>query len=179
MAKKITARTMTASDDVAGIIDRGGDVDTQLKNLSCEDKGIKKRIADEVTGKLQEGELALRLEGKVSAASVVVVEKYEVDASSEKFPEVDTAIRSGVFGDAVKVVKSLAISPDRVEAAYAVLKQMGMTDVMLETAYEVNPDEFRVLSGSTASTPEKQAAVDALKASVARKATFRVTYDRK
>lgn len=179
MAKKITARTMAASDDVAAIIDRGGEVDTQLKNLSCEDKGIKKRLADEVVPNLQGGELALRLEGKLSVAAISCVEKYEVDAACEKFSEADKAIRAGVFGDAVKVVKSLAVPADKVEAAYAVLKQMGMTDVLLQVGYEVDPEEYRVLAASTASTPEKQAAVEALKASVSRKTTFRVTYDRK
>jgi len=137
MAKKITARTMTAGDDVAGIIDRGGDVDTQLKNLSTEDKGIKKRLSDEVAANLVPGELALRMEGKVSVAAVSVVEKYEVNASAETFDIADKAIRAGVFGDAVKIVKSLAVPGDKVEAAYAVLKQIGMSDVLLQTAYEV------------------------------------------
>ena len=179
MAKKITARSMTARDEVIGIIDRGGEVDVQLKNLSVEDKGIKKKITEEVEGNLQDGELALRLEGKTSVASVVVVEKYEVNASSDKFTEADTSIRAGQFGDAVKIVKSLVIPPAKVEAAYAVLKQMGMADVLLETGYEVNPDEFRVLSSSTASSPEKQAAIEALKACVVRKASFRVSYEKK
>jgi hypothetical protein len=178
MAKKIS-RTMTASDDVAAIVDRGGEVDVQMKNLSTEDKGIKKRIADEVERGLQDGELSLRLEGKKAVAAVSVVEKYELNASADRFEDADKAIRAGQFGDVVKVVKVLNIPPAKVEAAFAVLKQMGMTDVLLETCYDINPEEFRVLSGSMASSPEKQAAIDALKSCVVRKATFRVGYEKK
>jgi hypothetical protein len=179
MAKKITARAIQATDQLAGIVDRGGEVDNSLKNLTVEDKGIKAKLATEAGTLFEPGEQSIRIDGNIMTALVSSTEKYELDVSKDVFSETEKAIRTGIFGDAVKLKRSLVVPQDKVEAAYAILKQMGLADVLLETGFEVNPEEYRVLTGSAASTPEKQAAVDTLKSCVQKKVSFRVSYDKK
>jgi len=48
----------------------------------------------------------------------------------------------------------------------------------LETSVAVDPEEFRVLTGSTPSSVESKNAIDALRACVRRTTTSRVAYSR-
>lgn len=175
-AKKVTARSVTASDEVRELVDRGSEVDTQMKNLAFEDKGIKTKLGDAATGEMGEGELSIRLEGNKAAALVSVSEKYELDANAQEFDQTEAAIRQGTFGDAVKVERTLAVPPDDVGRAAAVLSQAGFANVAIKTEYMVSPEEFRILSASVQSDPVAARAVERLKRSVVRKTSTRISY---
>jgi hypothetical protein len=178
MAKKSTLRVASVDERLSSLVDRGFEVDVQLKNLGTEATGTKKILGEEGVTLLQDGEKAVKLAGNIALATISTVEKYEIDASNEKFPLADAAIRSGAFSDAVKVSRTLAIAPEKVEEACALLQKAGFS-VMVQTSYDINPEEFRVLTGSTSSTPQLQQAVDALKACAVKKPTTRVSFEKK
>lgn len=178
-AKKITARVVVATGDVAGLVDRGHEVDIQKKNLDFEDKGIKTKLGEAADGLMEDGEMSIRLEGEKAAALVSVSEKYDIDASCPEFPDVDKAVRAGVLSPAVSIQRTLCIPQDKVEAAFALLKSAGLPDVSLQVGYVIDPEEYRVLSGSVHSDPAKAAAVEALKKSVVCKSGTRISYSGK
>ena len=178
MAKKSMLRVAMVDERVAKLVDRGCEIDYELKNLKTEESGTKKIIGEEGLRQLQEGEKSVKLSGKLALATVSTVEKYEMDVSREGFPVADVAIRSGVFSDAVKVTKTLAIPAEKVEEACEVLKKAGFS-VMVQVNYDIDPEEFRVLTDSKQSSVELQRAVDALKACAVKKVTTRVAYEKK
>jgi hypothetical protein len=50
---------------------------------------------------------------------------------------------------------------------------------MVQTSYDINPEEFRVLTDSTQSTPQIQQVVNILKACAVKKTTTRVSFEKK
>jgi hypothetical protein len=178
MAKKSMLRIATVDERLSSLVDRGFEVDVLLKNLGTEATGTKKILGEEGTKLLQDGEKAVKLSGNVALATISTIEKYEIDASHEKFPVADAAIRSGAFSDAVKVTRTLAIAPEKVEEACELLQKAGFS-VMVQTSYDIDPEEFRVLTDSTPSSPQSQQAVDALKACAVKKTTTRVGFEKK
>ena len=101
MAKKSMLRVAMVDERVAKLVDRGCEIDYELKNLKTEESGTKKIIGEEGLRQLQEGEKSVKLSGKLALATVSTVEKYEMDVSREGFPVADVAIRSGVFSDEI------------------------------------------------------------------------------
>jgi hypothetical protein len=178
MAKKPPIRVASVGERVASLIDCGCEIDRQLKNLKTEDVGTKKIITDEAEKLLQKGELAIRLDGIKATATINVAEKYELNASSEKFPLVEPAIKSGIFGDAIEIIKSLAIPSDKIDEACELLKKAGI-NAMVQVVHNINAEEFRVLIGSVQSTPERSEIVANLKECVVRQGIMKVTYQKK
>jgi hypothetical protein len=177
MAKK-QIRVASVNEKIAALIDRGSEIDETQKNLTVEEKGIKKILGDEAEKLLEKDETSVKLSGNKALASIVATEKYELNASHDLFPLADAAIKTGAFSDAVRVVKSLAIPPEKVEEAAKLLKKAGL-NVMLQVNYDIDPKEFRVLMGSRQSTDELQKVVDALRQCSVRKTTMRVSYEAK
>lgn len=173
MAKK-EIRVITASEDVVGIIDHGADVDTQLKNLTYEDRAIKVRIAQAVEGVFQEGETSVRLKGGFSAVMVTASEKVELDAGAESFPEVRKAIDAGLLEGFVERKLSLVVPPADVERAAEVLRQAGI----MAAAAETLSVEAESLRGRETSSMEQALAVKALRACSSSEVTYRVKYEK-
>jgi hypothetical protein len=178
MAKKTPLRVASVDERLATLVDRGCEIDYELKNLTVEEKGTKKILGEEALKLMQDGELSLRLEGNRALATVVAVEKFELDVSAEVFVSAEAAIKSGVFSDAVKVTKTLAVAPDQIDEACEVLRKAGMT-ALVKVDYAINAKEFRVLLGSPQSTEELRRAVEDLKQCTARKVEPRVSYEKK
>lgn len=177
MAKR-DIKAVTASADVAAIIDRGADVDAQLKNLGFEDKGLKTKITDSARNQLDEGELSVRLLGKTSAAVVSGVEKVELDVGAEQFPQVRAAIDGGLLAGVVERSVSLVIPPGDVERAAVELRKAGIRATVTETL-KVSADVLRdqMAPGMTGSVQEV-AALHALAKCVKKDVSFRVKYER-
>ena len=178
MAKKSMLRVASIDEKTAQLVDRGCEVDSKIKELAAEDKGTKKILAEESAKLFQEGEKSLKLSGNTALATVSLVEKYELDASKEIFPTAESALRSGVFADAVKVTKMLHIPPEKVDEACELLKKAGI-GALMQVNYDIDPEEFHCLVDSRQSSPELQRAVDALKACVVKKMTTRISYEKK
>jgi hypothetical protein len=176
MAKK-EIRLIVASESQAAIIDHGADVDTQIKNLSYEDKGIKAKIRELAEKKMNEGEKSVRISGEKSLALVSVSQKVELDVSAEKFPLVKSAVDKGFLGGiVVKEFNVVIPSADLVRAA-AVLKAAGI-QATLEETLGLNKAVFDEMAMAGVSQEEANARA-ALKESVSKSETFRIAYERK
>lgn len=176
MAKR-EIKAVTASADVAAIIDRGADVDAQLKNLKFEDSGLKTKITEAGQNQMFDGELSVRLLGQKSAAIVSGVEKVELDASASEFPVVRAAIDKGLLEGTVERTIQLVVPPGDVERAAAALVKAGIRATVSESL-SVTTDAVRTIQASRASVPEKAAAEVALLACVKKDVSFRVKYER-
>lgn len=176
MAKR-EIKAVAASADVAAIIDRGADVDAQIKNLGFEDKGLKTKITEAAQNQLDEGELSVRLLGKTAAAVVSGVEKVELDVGSEQFSQVREAIDKGLLTDVIERTVSLVVPPGDVERAADELRKAGIRATVTESLKVVDSS---VLTGANKFVGSVQAgeAVAALSKCVKRDVSFRVKYER-
>lgn len=165
-------RKIVASVDIAPLIDRGASVDTELKNLTYEDKGIKARLTEVAGSELQTGETGIRLAGNESAAVISTVEKYELDASNEKFAEVQKAVEEGKLSGIMEKTQQLAVPPADIDKAADILKKAGI-NAMIAQAFTVSGDGFRNRDDSLEQGLEK-----ALTACVSKSVSFRVKYEK-
>jgi hypothetical protein len=177
MAKR-EIRAVEASSDVAAIIDKGADIDTQITNLGFEDKGLRKKVENLAKEQMGDGDLSLRLLGKTSAALVSGVEKVELNMSAEQFPDVQAAISKGLLAGLVDRNLTLVVPPADVERAAAELAKAGIRANVVESM-KVSGDKLReeMAPGKIASR-EYTEALHSLNACVKRDVTFRVKYER-
>lgn len=176
MAKR-EIRAVATLADVSVIIDRGADVDAEIKNLGFEDKGLKVKISEVAQNQLDEGELSVRLLGRKSAAVVSGVEKVELDASAEQFPKVREAIDKGLLTDYVERTLTLVVPSDVAVAAADVLSRAGIRASVQETL-KVSSEAFRKVVEVRSTSLEKGEAEAALLKCVKRDVSFRVKYER-
>ena len=176
MAKR-EIKAVQASADVAAIIDRGADVDADIKNLGFEDKGLKGKISEAAQNQMDAGDLSVRLLGKNSAAVVSGVEKIELDASAEQFPKVREAIDKGLLTDYVERTLTLVVPSDVAIAAADVLFKAGIRANVVE-ALKVTPDAFRKVVEVRSTSLEEGEAEEALIKCVKKDMSFRVKYER-
>lgn len=177
MAKR-EIKAVEASSDVAAIIDRGADIDTQIKNLGAEDKGLKKKIEDAAKGQLDGDELSVRLIGKTSAAVVSGVEKVDLDLNAEQFSVVREAISNGLLVGLVERNLSLVVPPSDIERAAVELAKLGIRATVLESL-KVSGDKLRAeMDHGVTSSVTYSKAVQALARCVKRDVSFRIKYER-
>ena len=174
MAAKREVRVITASEDVAAIIDRGFEVDEQIKKLTTEDKGCKAKLTDVAKPQIGEDEVSVRLTGKVGAVVVSGAEKVELDVTAELFPKVRKAIDTGLLSDIVERSVQLVVLPENVEKAAAVLNKAGIKAAVAETL-KVTAEKLR--SVTTASVEAGLARADLAKC-VKRETTYRVKFEK-
>jgi hypothetical protein len=172
MAKK-EMRMLVAAADMAGVIDHGAEIDTQLKNLTFEDKGIKTKLTDTLSPEIQKGESSVRFCGKVAAAVITAVEKIDIDCSSEAFPKVREAIDNGILEGVVDRKLSLVVPPLELNKAAEVLKQAGLHATLAETL-SVTAEALR----QKALTEDLVMAIGQLEKCVKRETTYRVKYEK-
>jgi hypothetical protein len=172
MAKR-EIKAVQAEGDVAAIIDRGADIDAQIKNLGFEDKGIKTQITNKAMDQLDEGELSVRLLGKTSAAVVSGVEKIELNPASEQYPQVLAAVRAGLLNGIVSRTLGITIAAEDVERAAAELAKVGIAATVTETIKLVGNPDFSMVGSVQAGE-----AVVALSKCVKNDLSFRVKYER-
>ena len=176
MAKR-EIRIITASSDVAAIIDRGADVDTQLKNLGYEDKGLKTKIAEAAQNQLSVDELSVRLVGQKSAAVVSGVEKVDLDAGAEKFAIVRAAIDKGLLAEYVERTVSLVVPPGDVDRAAEELRKIGIKATVTETL-KVTAESMRRIGEVRSTSLEVAEAEVALSKCIKKDVSIRIKYER-
>ncbi len=174
MAKEI--RSFVASSDVASLIDRGSDVDTQIKNLTYEDKGIKARLNETAGQNIQEGESSIRLKGEKAAAVISAVEKLELKVNTEDFARVREAVDAGLLTGLLDKDQQLVVPPADIERAAEILKSAGINALVAET-FQINSEEFKKPSTGGVSS-EHDKARKALEACVSKSVSFRVKYEK-
>jgi len=175
MSKK-EIRMITASEDVARIIDQGSAIDTELKNLTYKDKGFKSKITEAAGDLLEEGELSVRLEGNTAAVIVTASEKYSFTLGiHERESEVIEAAEDGILGGVVKITKSLHIAPELLDQAVALLNKEGIK-ATLTKGYSIDTKSYREFDDE--GSPEVAAVKGILDECVTKGITYRVKYER-
>jgi len=174
MAKK--PRLITASEKVSNLVNRGYEVDVDLKNLTFEDKGIKKMLADELEAQFGE-DTALRVEGTNGAAVISQSETYVLNGNAETVATVREAAEKGLLGDAVKVNKVLNVPADDRERAAEILQAAGI-GASTSVELTVVPADYRQLMESETASEETAAARESLKELAERKLSYRVKYEK-
>lgn len=177
MAKK-EMRMIVASEDLAAIVDRGYDLDTEIKNKTFEDKGIKTKITESVSGQIQTGETSVRLEGNVGVAVVTAVESMELDLGAKRLPEVLAAVDSGVLGGWVDKRRSLVVDQADAEKARDILVKAGV-NANVVISMKVSAETLRDQKAGAFGPPEQKVALEALNESIKRETTYRVKYEKK
>jgi hypothetical protein len=175
MAKDI--RAITASADMAAVIDRGADVDVELKNLQVEDKGLKAKITACLSEEMAEGEGGIRAKGTKAAVVVSTSEKMEVDASSERFPELQEAVHGGFLTNVVTCKQSLVVPPADLQRAADALREAGIGASIVESM-AVKAADVRVMRESEVASTEEHNARQALESCLVSKVSHRVKYER-
>ena len=176
MAKR-DIRSFTASGDVAAIIDRGADVDTQIKNLGFEDKGLKTKITDIAQAQLSGDELSIRMSGVKSVAVVSGVERVDLNAGSDQFPVVRAGIDKGLLSKYVERSASLTVPPGDVERAALALRSIGI-QANVEESLKITIESMRTLKEVRSTNAEVAAAEVALLSCLKKDVSFRVKYER-
>jgi hypothetical protein len=174
MAVKREIRVIVASEDVAAIIDRGFEVDEQIKKLTTEDKGCKTKLTEVAKAQIGEDEVSVRLTGKVAAVVVSGAEKVELDVTAELFPKVRAAIASGLLSDIVERSVQLVVLPENVEKAAAVLNKAGIKATIAETL-KVTAEKLR--TATTTSVEAGLARADLAKC-IKKETTYRVKFEK-
>lgn len=173
MAKK-EIRMLTASGDMAAVVDRGSDLDTQIKNLTFEDKGIKTKLTETFSKEIGRGETSVKVGGTRAAAVITAAESVAVDYASDKFAGLMKDVESGLLDGVVERKMSLLVPSEKVKEAAEVLKKAGLnasvTDVLSVKA--------ETLRNTEAGSAEQGKALANLKACVKVETTYRVKYEK-
>jgi hypothetical protein len=175
MAKQ-EIRKIVASSDIAGLIDRGAEIDTELKNLTFQDKGHKKQITTHVENLIEDDETSVRVEGNLASALVTAMKQYSFVATHEKAKEVTDAAEKGILGGAVKVIISVRIPPADMARAVEVLNEAGIP-ATLTKSYDIEAKNYREFSDEV--SPEVAAIKDILDECIDETTSFRVKYEKK
>jgi hypothetical protein len=175
MAKaKKEVRILKASEDMANLVDRGADIDTNLKNLGFEDKGIKTKLAEVFCGKLAEGETSIRIAGNTAGAMLTAVDSVEMNYGADRFDDVRSAMDSGLLEGFVEKTLSLVVPSTDVDKAAEILIAAGVKASVAETVKV----ESEALRSKVPASKEQSDAVGALKSCVTIDRSYRVKYDK-
>jgi len=173
---KTSLRAITASEDMASLIDQGAEVDTEIKNLSFRDKALKGKITEGISPSMEEGEKSLVVNGNKASATITTSEKCILDASKEGFELVKTAAEVDIFGDALTVKREVQIPGDDLDKAVGILIAAGI-NASLKTEVSVSAPEFRKLEPNGEQGHDQ--VLDVLRRCVETEVTFRVKYGKK
>jgi len=171
---KSKARLVTASEQVGGLIDRGYEIDVDLKNLSVEDKGIKKMLGDELGESFGE-DTSIAVSGKIGMVTMSRSEKYAIKGDADTVEAVRNAAQDGLLGDAVKTENVLNVPVADRERAANILKAAGiLATTVVEMA--IDPEEYRTLMASQTTSVEGTEAKQILGGAVEKTVNYRVKY---
>jgi len=175
MAKK-SMRAITASEGIAPVIVRGAEVDTEIKSLTVEDKGIKAKLIEVLAEEIQTDETSVRVEADRSAAVISAAEKTTIRVGADKYGELREAVKKGLL-PIVEMKQSLTVPPAEVERAAEILNEAGVTATVTESLTVKAADVRKMRESETAST-EHHEAERALEACLDTDTSYRVKYEK-
>jgi hypothetical protein len=175
VAKKIM-RAITASEDIAPVIDRGADVDNEIKNLTFEDKGIKTKLIEVLSEEIADDETSIRVEAERSAAIISAAEKTTIRVGADKYTELRESVKKGML-PFVDMKQTLTVPPAEVEKAAEALKAAGITVTVTESL-TVKAADVRKMKQSESASAEHLAAENALEACLDTDTSYRVKYEK-
>jgi hypothetical protein len=170
------AKLITASEKVEGLVRRGFELDTEIKNLGFEDKGIKKMLTEELEEEFGE-DTSVRVEATGCAAVVTQSEKFVIKGDAETITAVREAAERGDLGDAVKTEQSLNVPVADRQKAAEILKAAGI-QATTSVTLTIDPAEYRTLQDSESASAEVAEAKKALEGITERQISYRVKYEK-
>ena len=173
---KSKARLVTASEHITGLVDRGFEIDVDLKNLSVEDKGIKKILGDSLEDSF-DGDTSIAVVGSSGMATIGRTEKYAIKGDADTVEVVRTAAESGLLGKAVSTETLLNVPVADRERAAAILKAAGIVATTVVNL-SIDPEEYRALMGSASASVESVEARNALAEVAVKTVGYRITYSK-
>jgi len=174
MAKK-DVRVVKVPDDIAGMIDKGVDIDNEVKNLTFEDKACKQGITDFAKNELEKDESSVLLEGKKGIALVSQVQSYKVEGGADTFPEMVRTAKLGLLGGVVKMERTLVVPPSKIDEAVEALIQVGISASIVED-FSVKPADYRKHKEVKTASEDVQKATEALNGCLSVSDSYRVKY---
>jgi len=169
-------RVITASEDLAAVVDRGAELDKELKKLGKEDAGIKSTITNKFKGQIQEGEVSVKVQGNEAVAVLTASESMSVDSGAEQYPSLRESLDSGLLGTVVEQKKALVVPPDDVDRAADILKEAGI-QASVNYSVSVKAVDVRKMKESESGSQEETKARQALLSCISTKVTHRVKYE--
>lgn len=173
MAKEI--RKIVASETVAPIIDKGGEIDSQIKALTEQDKSVKAQIIETVAKQIRETEVSVKVLGIKSSATVTAAERYTFNMATPEFSDIKKAVESGLLQNVVDRKLELAVSEANVEKAVEILKANGIMASSL-VSWSVNPEKYRDFTQSESASLEENKLRQSLKKCLVKEVNHRVKY---
>jgi len=170
-------RVITASDDLAAVVDRGAELDKQIKELSKEDSGVKSKIIEQMSGEIQDGEVSVKIQGNEAVAVLTASESMSVDSGAEQFPSLRESLDKGFLQTVVEEKISLIVPPEDVERAAQILKDAGIDAT---TSYSVSAKavDVRKMRESESASVEETEARNTLESCLSVKTTHRIKYEK-
>jgi hypothetical protein len=170
-------RVITASADMAAIVDRGADVDENLKNLTYEDKGLKAKITEAGSEAMEGDETSVKLEGSHARALISTSERLDIDASAERYSEMKAAVDKGLLEGIVDRKLVLTVPMGDVDRAAEALQAAGIEATVSESLSVKKADVKKAAESEVASTDHATAQA-ALKDCLVSKVSYRVKYEK-
>jgi len=169
------ARMITASVELAPLIDKGAVVKKSLDDLAYTDKAIKVSITESYAGSFQDEESSIRIAGEKSAAMITRRQSVEVDAAkAADFAVIRAAAKMG--DSRISLKRSLKLGERDIERAAAILEAAGIK-ANVEESVGMKPDDYRSIVRGAAPTPEAVALRTAVAACATVADTFAVKYE--
>ncbi len=155
------------------LIDRGCQVNKDLKVLQEEDKQIKTDLNEIIEQELGKGETHIVLGGDVHSVEVIVGQSLKLDITAENFKQVEEAAAAGVL-DPVKCKKILRVPECDIEKATDVLIAAGIS-ATFSREFSLDSKAYKGFTGD--GSPEKIEAKQALDSCIKKSQTFRIKYE--
>lgn len=177
------AKTIKVDDPVKSLIDRGFEINNQIKNLSYEDKAIKAKLQENLVNETNDvfsenDSNSIAIEGNNGKAKIVKNHKIEIKGSDEEMDDAVKAVNSSEdLKNVASVVEHLDVPEHQHAKAYEVLKQAGF-DVNLKSSINVDRVKYDNLKQSSAMTNEEQENRQALDNVVNEKTYYKVTFSK-
>lgn len=169
---KAKVRMVTASVDIKALVDKGFGVDTEIKNLSYQDKAIKTSISETVGAEIDTTvESSVKVAGDHAVATVSKRIALKLDDGAEEYNTVIAAVDNGLLDGVVEKKLGLAVPPEKVAEAAKILEAAGINTTVTKS-YKVIPAADRPAIGSV----EEDQARKALSKAVTEDAVFSIKY---
>jgi len=169
-------RLITASEGLAPVIDRGAEIDRQIKALGKEDGEIKAKIIEEGKEQIEKTETSLKIQGKQAVAVLTASESMSVNAAADEFPALKDLVKRGFLQAVVEEKKALVVPPGDVEKAADVLKREGISATVTYSV-SVKAADVRKMRESEVASEEEAKARNALESCLTVSTTHRVKYE--
>lgn len=175
MAKDI--RVIVATGEVAELVDKGAQIDANIKKLTVEDKAIKEKITTATKDEIKDGEVSVKVSGNSAAVLVTASESVSVDTSAEGYQELWGLLENGFLSKVVEYKKQLAVPPEDIKRAAEMLQESGIR-ATVTSSVSVKAEDIRKMRCASSVSKEETEAMKVLDKCLSKSITFRIKYEK-